>query len=660
MKDEPPTLPWVGTGLRVKAGERLRIASEPHGHPTIHRVCYGGSNGCWDADGNGQPAPGGWTAPGLPQFSLIGRIGNGAPFYVGPNYDVPAPASGDLTLGLNDCTGCFGDNTVENGSVSYSFNIWIDHTAGTQFAVGDRVLVVQMTGPDAGRQEVATVAGLGSSALTLTVPLENTYTTNGSLKAQVLRMPQYRSVTVQPDGILTARQWDGTSGGILAFTVQTQLDVAAGGRIVTSAGGFRGGPGRPWDQPNAGPGWPGESYLGLPPTPSRSPNAGGGGGGQNAGGGGGGYAVDGEPGAEDYPGLPYGYGGLSYGVPEVDLLYLGSGGGGGGHVYGDAANGGNGSGAAFIMARTMQIAGTIEGNGQGGGQADYTGNFAPDPPVGDGRAGGGGSGGSIRLIGDMVALGTNGVQALGGPKGQSIDGSGFGGDGAIGRIRVEYCSALTGTTNPPASTLEIACPPLRFHDVPLGDSFYPYIQWLTTHNILSGYPDGTFRPGNPTTRGQFSKVLVRAFDWPVVSRGPLTFADVPLDHTYYPFVEALREHGIVSGYLCGRPEEPCDGQQRPYFRPNNPITRGQLAKILVRARGWSPDNNLGPSFGDVAETSPFYPYIELCVQHGLLTGYPCGGVGEPCDAQRHPYFRVNASATRGQMSKLIYLAVAPP
>jgi hypothetical protein len=37
----------------------------------------------------------------------------------------------------------------------------------------------------------------------------------------------------------------------------------------------------------------------------------------------------------------------------------------------------------------------------------------------------------------------------------------------------------------------------------------------------------------------------------------------------------------MSGYPCGGPGEPCDGENRNYFRPNNPLTRGQTAKIVA-------------------------------------------------------------------------------
>ncbi len=55
----------------------------------------------------------------------------------------------------------------------------------------------------------------------------------------------------------------------------------------------------------------------------------------------------------------------------------------------------------------------------------------------------------------------------------------------------------------------------------------------------------------------------------------LTFTDVPPDNTFYTHVRCLACRGIISGYADGT------------FRPNNPVTRGQLAKMVSNAaRMW--------------------------------------------------------------------------
>src|SRR4051812_29912465 len=61
----------------------------------------------------------------------------------------------------------------------------------------------------------------------------------------------------------------------------------------------------------------------------------------------------------------------------------------------------------------------------------------------------------------------------------------------------------------------------------------------------------------------------------------------------------------------------------------------------------------GQCFADVASGNPFYAFVNRIYQQDLVTGYPCGGPGEPCDADSRPYYRPNNNVTRQQMAKFI-------
>jgi hypothetical protein len=142
---------------------------------------------------------------------------------------------------------------------------------------------------------------------------------------------------------------------------------------------------------------------------------------------------------------------------------------------------------------------------------------------------------------------------------------------------------------------------------------------------------------------------------------PIEFQDVPPstgEASFYPFVQCLACRGIVSGYPCGgtNPEtgqqEPCGDNNKPYYRPSNQITRGQISKVVAGASGASGDP--GPQkYEDVPPGSTFYQWINRLSNEGVMGGYPCGSPGEPCRNGNRPYFRPNANATRGQMSKIV-------
>ena len=138
-----------------------------------------------------------------------------------------------------------------------------------------------------------------------------------------------------------------------------------------------------------------------------------------------------------------------------------------------------------------------------------------------------------------------------------------------------------------------------------------------------------------------------------------TFSDVPAAQPFYGFVQALACRLILSGYACGGPGEPCDGQNRPYFRPGATITRGQTAKLVAVAAGLTGSPG-GQTFADVPPGHPFYLWIEQMAGQNIISGYTCGGPGEPCDAQNRPYFRPYRDVTRAQLAKIVALTAGYP
>jgi hypothetical protein len=210
------------------------------------------------------------------------------------------------------------------------------------------------------------------------------------------------------------------------------------------------------------------------------------------------------------------------------------------------------------------------------------------------------------------------------------------------------------TSTPTASPT--ACP-IQFTDVTVDSPFYPYVRCLACRGVVSGYPDGTFKPANNITRGQIAKVVSNAAGFQDDVTGMQSYSDVPPSQTFWLWIERLTLHQVMSGYQCGHdPSEPCDPQQRPYFRPGNNATRGQLTKIVSNAAGFSDDVTGRQTFQDVPPDSTFHLYVErlLLNRPGVMSGYLCGGSGEPCvPPSNRPYFRPQNYVTRGQASKMV-------
>jgi hypothetical protein len=143
---------------------------------------------------------------------------------------------------------------------------------------------------------------------------------------------------------------------------------------------------------------------------------------------------------------------------------------------------------------------------------------------------------------------------------------------------------------------------------------------------------------------------------PTPTPGPCWWclSDVQLGHTFYLDITNLMYQGVVNGYPCGSPGEPCvPPGNYPYFRPGNLVTRGQIAKIVALSAGY-PETPTGQRFQDVPPNHTFYVWIEQLASRDLISGYPCGGLNEPCvPPDNRPYFRPGANATRGQLAKIV-------
>ena len=63
------------------------------------------------------------------------------------------------------------------------------------------------------------------------------------------------------------------------------------------------------------------------------------------------------------------------------------------------------------------------------------------------------------------------------------------------------------------------------------------------------------------------------------------FQDVPASDPFFSFLRRIYAAGIVGGYPCGGPGEPCVGPENlPYYRPTNDVTRAQMSKFVDLAR----------------------------------------------------------------------------
>ncbi len=170
----------------------------------------------------------------------------------------------------------------------------------------------------------------------------------------------------------------------------------------------------------------------------------------------------------------------------------------------------------------------------------------------------------------------------------------------------------------------------QFSDVPTGGELDEALTYLTELNVLGGYPDGTFRPGNPVTRAQASKMIANALQL----RQPATdsiFSDLAKSNDYYQYVSALAAKQIISGYPDGS------------FKPYKAITRQQMAKMLANAYDLEGVFHTLP-FEDVKRSVEAFQFINALYSYGVTTGTTA------------TTYSPSKTVTRGQLAVFIYRA----
>ncbi len=108
-----------------------------------------------------------------------------------------------------------------------------------------------------------------------------------------------------------------------------------------------------------------------------------------------------------------------------------------------------------------------------------------------------------------------------------------------------------------------------FSDVNENDDNFKAVAFLKNNEVINGYPDGSFRPGNPVSRVESLKFIYEGLNRDTVSGAEPGFGDTDKNAWYSKYVASAAKDGIVKGY---------DGN---VFRPANAVTRAEFIKMLL-------------------------------------------------------------------------------
>lgn len=151
-----------------------------------------------------------------------------------------------------------------------------------------------------------------------------------------------------------------------------------------------------------------------------------------------------------------------------------------------------------------------------------------------------------------------------------------------------------------------------FADIPSGYWASPSIEFLRWSGITNGYGNNTYRPAQSISRGEFTLMICRAFQFPTT--GSSGFPDVPANSTYAGAVASARDLGIVEG-------------NNGLFQPDRPITRQSAMTMICRALDAAgqavpiADTGLLSSYADGGQISAFArSSVASLVQMGVVQG----------------------------------------
>lgn len=195
-----------------------------------------------------------------------------------------------------------------------------------------------------------------------------------------------------------------------------------------------------------------------------------------------------------------------------------------------------------------------------------------------------------------------------------------------------------------------------YRDILVWEWYFKYIFALSCYDVISGYPDGKFRPGNYVNRVEFLKMVVEAsLDTCSTDDCPNDppFIDIDKDAWYYKYIKLAYNRG----WIYVEPLDDYNPMMQYYFDPDGYASRGEVAEILVRALGKEDaEYSTKEPFDDVPYSHPDYKFTFIAKHLGIFDGYP---EGMACDKSPDPgknNFCPSWWINRAEVAKVIYLS----
>ena len=230
---------------------------------------------------------------------------------------------------------------------------------------------------------------------------------------------------------------------------------------------------------------------------------------------------------------------------------------------------------------------------------------------------------TLKLTNPKSEAGTNGVNDLDGDGKEDATGRPYTDSEAIYTNESAYLFPMDSTHNK-GEQQEFPKPSVAVDENAIPDYLLPILNLkkatpkLNTRDhfaYVQGYPDGTVKPAGSITRAEVAAILFRLMDADSRSLYYSTasgFRDVDSTKWYNTYVATLNNAGVITDSRTG------------YFRPNDAITRAELAAMLAQ---FAEKKSAAIYFSDVSAGYWAANAIALTANLGWINGYPDGTFG---------------------------------
>ena len=190
------------------------------------------------------------------------------------------------------------------------------------------------------------------------------------------------------------------------------------------------------------------------------------------------------------------------------------------------------------------------------------------------------------------------------------------------------------------TTLALAANKSGYSDVPDKNWASQSIAQCKQYNLLQGIGNGKFGLGQKMTRAAYAAALCRLMGWKSVTPEKGSFTDnQDTKKWYYSAIETASEHEVFSGHSTE-------------CRPNDPITREEMAAMTIRALGYSTLSGVVQDECPFTDTKTNRGYITLAWRMGLVEGMTAASFDPKSDATREQAAAVLLRAHNAKIAKV--------